>query len=200
MSKVYIFGAGGHAHVIASFLKAEPVFVVDEPADPSVLSISTYFAELPPGDAYIGIGSNPVRKRIAERLRASGVNMPPCVAPTAFVARDAELAGGAVVCAGAVIGSRCKIGRDTIVNTLSSVDHDCVLGDLSQVTAGVTFGGTVTVGSNCFFGIRSAIVPNRRIGSNAQIMAGSMVVSDIDDDVLVGGNPARLVRRLDAAA
>jgi UDP-perosamine 4-acetyltransferase len=196
VAKVYIFGGGGHARVIASFLTVTPVFVVQTPDGENTLSEDEYFRERPPGDVYVGIGSNAVREACASRLRALGVNMPACIAPTAFVAGDAEVESGAVICAGAVVGSRARVGRDTIINTLSSVDHDCVLGTLSQVTAGVTFGGTVRTGVNCFFGIKSSVMPNRTIGDNVQIMAGTLIVSDVESNVVMGGNPGRLVRRL----
>jgi sugar O-acyltransferase (sialic acid O-acetyltransferase NeuD family) len=196
MAKAYIFGGGGHARVIASFLTVTPVFVVQERDGENTLSENEYFRELPAGDVYIGIGSNAVRELCASRLRAVQANMPPCIAPNAFVARDAEIESGAVICAGAVVGSRARIGRDTIINTLSSVDHDCVLGALSQVTAGVTFGGAVKTGVNCFFGIKSSVIPNKIIGDNVQIMAGSLIVSDVESNVMMGGNPGRLVKRL----
>ena len=196
MVKAYIFGGGGHARVIASLLSVAPIFVVQKRDGDDTLSEEEYFSELPAGDVYIGIGSNPVRARCAARLRSVGAILPACVAPNAFVARDAEVESGAVICAGAVVGSKARIGRDTIINTLSSVDHDCVLGDLTQVTAGVTFGGAVKTGSNCFFGIKSAIVPNKTIGDNVQIMAGCLIVSNVESNVIMGGNPGRLVRRL----
>ena len=201
MAKAYIFGAGGHARVIASFLDVAPVFVVQslegQAALPgSMMSEDDYFRELPLGDAYLGIGANAARELCASRLRAAKVNMPPCIAPTAFVARDAEIESGAVIGAGAVIGSRALIGRDTIVNTLSSVDHDCILGALSQVTVGVTFGGGVRVGANCFFGMKSGVFPNRIIGDNVQVMAGSLISTDVEPNVMMGGNPAQLVKRI----
>ncbi len=196
MTNVYIFGAGGHARVIASFLSASPIFVVDAPAEVGVMSVADYFAQLPKGNVYVGIGDNSIRQRFATRLREAGVRLVPCIAPSAFIARDAEVADGAVICAGAVVGSRAHIGRDTIINTLSSVDHDCVLGDLSQVTAGVTLGGTVKVGTNCFLGIKSGVIPNLTLGDNVQLMAGALVVSDVPSNVMMGGSPARVVRRL----
>lgn len=202
MPKAYIFGGGGHARVIASLLAAPPVFVLRQPGGQttalpgSTLSEDDYFRDLPPGDVYLGIGSNEERGLCAARLREVGANLPPCIAPTAFVARDAEIESGALVCAGAVVGSRARIGRDTIINTLSSVDHDCELGALSQVTAGVTFGGRVITGVSCFFGIKSAVVPNVTIGDRVQLMAGSLIASDVESNVVMGGNPARLVKRL----
>ncbi|MEA2893856.1 MAG: hypothetical protein QOI05_4649 [Bradyrhizobium sp.] len=196
MTKAYIFGAGGQARVVASFLDAEVVFVADDPQDSSVMSTEDYFARRPAGDAYVGIGANRVRQRFLERLASAGVSTPPCIAPTAWVARDARIEDGAVICAGAVIGSRASIGRGAIVNTLSSVDHDCTLGNYTQVTVGVTIAGTVTIGENCFFGMKSGVIPNKSIGDNVQVRAGALVVSDVEANVLMGGNPARIIRRL----
>lgn len=195
--KAYIFGNGGHARVIASFLAADVTFVVggDVKAENEISERKFIEGDFP-GDIYIGVGSNRVRARIFKALADMNMSPAVCVAPNAFVARDAMIAPGAVICAGAVIGSRAMIGANTIVNTLSSVDHDCILGDHTQVTAGVTLGGTVTVGSNCFFGLKSAVIPNLSIGDNAQIMAGSLVSKNVPPDVLAGGSPAKILRSL----
>ena len=95
-----------------------------------------------------------------------------------------------------MIGSKAIIGNNTIINTLSSIDHDCVLGDNTQVTAGVTFGGTTIVGKNCFLGIKSATIPNINIGDNSIIMAGSLVYKNVPENVMVGGNPARVMKNI----
>jgi UDP-perosamine 4-acetyltransferase len=112
------------------------------------------------------------------------------------VARDAVLGEGVLVCPGAVVNSRAVLGDNTIVNTLSSVDHDCFLGNHSQVTAGVTFGGWVRVGENCFFGVKSAVVPRVTIGNDVVVMAGALVTQSLPDGVLAGGSPARALRRI----
>ena len=195
MTKVIIIGAGGHARVIASMLRAEVEFVCTTPATEDRV-LGELVAENALSEFYVGIGTNRDRSRVAEKLRALGGRLPACVAPNAFVARDAQLGDGAVICLGSQIGSRAVLGIATIVNTLSSVDHDCVLGDYSQVTAGVTFGGTVTVGTNCFFGVKSAVIPNLRIGDDVVVMAGALVTKNVPNRVMVGGSPARVVRRL----
>lgn len=195
MKKAYIFGKGGHAHVIASFLTADVTFVVTGAAPGgSDLPEEDFFTRNPPGDVYIGIGDNAARSRIFNRLMGLGRTPATCVAPGAFIARDAALGAGALVCAGAVIGARASLGDNTIVNTLSSVDHDGVLGDHSSVTVGVTFGGNVRTGVNCFFGLKSAVLPGIVIGDNVQVAAGSLVTKPVPDNVMVGGSPARLIR------
>lgn len=199
MSKAYIYGNGGHARVIASFLDAEVMFLVDGDARADNELSQQMFQEnisSYAGDIYLGIGANASRMRVFNLL--SNLGRPPaiCVAPTAFVARDATLGAGALICAGAVIGAGARIGANAIVNTLSSVDHDCHLGSHSQVTVGVTIGGTVTIGQNCFFGMKSAVLPNLTIGDGVQIRAGSVVTKSQPSDTLIGGIPATLVRSL----
>lgn len=200
MAKAYIFGAGGHARVIASFLDVEPVFLVPgEPVGPDQMRQSAFFdiSAVDPGTrVYIGIGSNEARIRIFEQLKQAGISTATCIAPTAWIAKDATIEPGAVICAGAVIGSRARIGANTIVNTMSSVDHDCIVGDHTQVTAGVTLAGGVKVGRNCFFGIKSGVVPGITIGDNVSVMAGSVVVKDAEGSVLLGGVPAKVMRTL----
>ena len=47
--------------------------------------------------------------------------------PKAVVSNSAEIAAGCVVMAGAVINGGTKLCKGSIVNTSSSVDHDCVI-------------------------------------------------------------------------
>lgn len=198
MARVYIFGNGGHARVIASLLETDPTFVVPEATKvPGEISETAYFDRLPAGDVYIGIGDNTVRAALFNRLEEIGRSPAICVAPNAFVARDAHLDPGTQICAGAVIGSRAQIGRNVIVNTLSSIDHDCVVGDHTQITVGVGFGGGVKVGGHCFFGLKSAVVPNVLIGDHTKIRAGSLILKDVPSRVLIGGNPAAIIRVLE---
>jgi sugar O-acyltransferase (sialic acid O-acetyltransferase NeuD family) len=197
--KIFIHGAGGHAHVIASLLDGQPTFVVPAPQGADQMQDLEFFQrieEFRGSDIYIGIGDGADRRRIFERHRSLGVRVATCVARNAFVARDAVLGEGVLVCPGSVVNSRAVLGDNTIVNTLSSVDHDCVLGSHSQMTAGVTFGGWVRVGEGCFFGIKSAVVPRVVIGNEVVVMAGALVTQSLPDRVLAGGNPARPLRQL----
>lgn len=195
MAEVFIIGAVGHARVIASMLNVQPHFVTTDPATEDRF-LGALVADHAGAAFYVGIGTNTDRRRIAGKLRALGGRLPPCVAANAFIARDAQLGDATVICPGSQIGSRATIGFACIVNTLSSVDHDCALGDYTQVTAGVIFGGTVIVGTNGFFGVHSAVIPNRTLGDDVVVMAGALVTSNLPDRVMVGGNPARVVRRL----
>ncbi len=51
------------------------------------------------------------------------------------------------------------------------------------------------VGDNCFIGGRTLILPGVKIGNNCVIGAGSIVTSDIPDNCVAAGNPAKILRR-----
>lgn len=55
--------------------------------------------------------------------------------------------------------------------------------------------GDTIVGHDVWFGYRITVMPGVRIGNGAVIASGSVVVSDVPDYGVVGGNPARLLRR-----
>jgi virginiamycin A acetyltransferase len=62
------------------------------------------------------------------------------------------------------------------------------------VTAMPSRGDTV-VGNDVWFGYRSTVMPGVRIGDGAIIAAGSVVTADVPPYTIVGGDPARPIRR-----
>ena len=57
--------------------------------------------------------------------------------------------------------------------------------------------GKVTIGDNVFIGANSVVLPNVKIGNNVIIGANSTITKDIQDNVVVAGNPARVICTLD---
>jgi virginiamycin A acetyltransferase len=67
-------------------------------------------------------------------------------------------------------------------------------GTMDIVTAMPSRGDTV-VGNDVWFGYRSTVMPGVRIGDGAIIAAGSVVTADVPPYTIVGGDPARPIRR-----
>ncbi|MDE6176697.1 MAG: sugar O-acetyltransferase, partial [Paramuribaculum sp.] len=53
----------------------------------------------------------------------------------------------------------------------------------------------VVIGDDCWIGGGTIICPGVRIGNRCIVGAGSVVTKNVDDDSIVAGNPARLIRR-----
>ncbi len=57
--------------------------------------------------------------------------------------------------------------------------------------------GEVYLKENCKIGSHSTVMPNVTIGKNSIIGANSLVLSDIPDNVVAFGIPAKVIRRID---
>jgi len=60
---------------------------------------------------------------------------------------------------------------------------------------GLEFGKPVRIGRHVWIGGGAIILPGVTIGDDAIIGAGSVVTSDVAEDVTVAGNPARVISR-----
>lgn len=203
MSGVLIFGAGGHAKVVADILCCQGVsirgFLDDDPQSwgttrlgiPVLGGIDAWIDHAPDG-LVIGIGSNSIRRAIVARLGDRVQNLwRSAIHPRATIAESVRLGHGVVVAAHAVLNPDSVIGDHAIINTSATVDHDCTIGAYVHIAPGVHLGGGVRVDEGTLIGIGSSVIPYRTIGSWAVIGAGAAVVTDIPDKVTAKGVPAR---------
>jgi acetyltransferase-like isoleucine patch superfamily enzyme len=55
----------------------------------------------------------------------------------------------------------------------------------------------VIIEENVWIGANAVILPGVKIGKNSIVGAGSIVTKDVEENVIVAGNPARIIKRLD---
>ncbi len=197
---MYVIGAGGHAKVVVSTLRAigtEIAGVLDE--DPSKIGSEVLGVEVvgvvadhsgKGNEAIIAIGSNQVRQRLAAEFQFEWTQ---AIHPSAVVGTCKEIGSGAAIFAGVVVQPDTFVGRHAILNTSCSVDHDCEIGDFSHIAPGAHLAGSVRVGEGAFIGAGAVVIPGVSVGAWSIVGAGAVVIRDVDPQTAVIGNPAQLI-------
>ena len=204
--KILIVGASGHAKVIVDIVEREGRCVIMGILDRKLPAGSLFqgyeivgrddeaekFSSTCDG-AIIAIGDNYVRSLVAEKV---GKHLPfeTAIHPTAVVARGVAIGQGTVVMARAVVNPGCEVGTHCILNTAASLDHDSTLGDYASLAPGVVTGGNCHVGTFSAVSIGAILKHGVSIGPDSVVGAGSLVLTDIEANVVAYGSPARIVR------
>lgn len=213
-AKVIGLGAGGHAKVVIEILRSlgdyEVVGMLD--VDPQLHGSRILGVEVIGDDdclpqleregienVFIGVGTEndtAIRTRLYQRAVETGLTVISAIHPAAIVSSSAWLGAGVTVMAGVVVNAEARIGSNVIINTSAVVEHECVISDHAHVATGARLAGQVRVGVGALVGVGCCVRPGVRIGKHAIVGAGAVVVSDIPDNVLAIGTPARTARRL----
>ena len=187
MESIFIYGAGGQGKVVIDALEAGPRafavgFVVDDNTKlhgetlrgHAITSADVIRKER----GVVAIGDNYIRMTLASRYRGNLISI---VHPKVWIAPGVQIGEGTVVLAGAIIGSDARIGENVIVNTASSIDHDCVLEDGVHIAPGCHLCGNVRVGAYSLLGVGTVVKPGVRIGRKVFVHAGTRLSKDIPD-------------------
>jgi sugar O-acyltransferase (sialic acid O-acetyltransferase NeuD family) len=142
-----------------------------------------------------GIGS-PLRRIWIEELINEGYIFDSAIHSSAIIASNSLIGEGSIIAAASVISVNVKIGSHTIINIDTTISHDSSVGDFSTLSPGVNIGGRVKIGAGTFIGIGTSVIQDVHIGSNVIVGSGSNVISDLPDNILAYGNPAKIIRRI----
>ncbi len=213
-NKIILVGGGGHCKVVIDAIKKNGHFeihgIVD--SDPELAEVNG--VKVIGGDealesiyqsgcrlAFISIGSvgDPsIRLKIWKQLKTIGFELAKVIHPAAVVAESVAIEAGTFIAAGVVLGPGTKIGENVIINTNSSVDHDCQIGAYVHIAPGVNISGGVTIGDYSHIGVGASIIECKNVGAKTIIGAGSVVISDIPASSKAFGMPCKVVGVNDA--
>lgn len=94
--------------------------------------------------------------------------------------------------------AQVSIGDNVFIGPNVSIYTACHPVEAELRNTGVEWAESVTIGNNVWIGGSSTILPGVKIGDNAVVGAGSVVTKDVEANTVVGGNPARLIKRINA--
>ena len=133
-------------------------------------------------------------------LRARGAS----IHPTAVLGRFHFVGDPALLS----IGARAVVNDRALLNAVAPlvIGDDAAISNYAQVHTGYLRAegrprqhgfGAVVIGENAWIAAGAVVSAGVTVGANSIVGAGSVVTRDVEPDVLVGGVPARFIRRLD---
>lgn len=163
----------------------------------SRMQFETFIQKYKPDDirVHIAVGNPTAKCMLAERAMEHGYDMATLIHPSVK------------------IGERATIGKNVRMKKLSCIEDDVVIEDSvtiqsfcnirrhvqlkkgAMIATKALIGENTTVGENVFVGMHSSMEPGLKIGDFSVVSMGSYVRADVDDGMIVGGNPARTVGR-----
>jgi len=87
------------------------------------------------------------------------------------------------------IGNNCMIAADVYISD-SDWHH------IYNRTRPFRCSNPIRLAENTWIGYRAVITKGVHIGENSVVAAGSVVIEDVPDNTIVGGNPAQVIKRL----
>jgi sugar O-acyltransferase (sialic acid O-acetyltransferase NeuD family) len=209
-----LWGSSGHAKVLSEIIKSQGGSVIalfdnNYQANTCLEGVPIYHGNEGFEDwiieqkrpdlisAAVAIGGNRGKDRqiIASKFETSGLNINTLVHSSAVISESVKIGRASQVLANSVVSSGVLIGQSCILNNSTNVDHECQIGDGVHIAPGAILCGCVVVGDNSMIGAGAIILPRLEIGRGSVVGAGAVVTHNVPSNVVIVGNPARIIRK-----
>ena len=110
---------------------------------------------------------------------------------TCHIGNNSGIGENSVLYGKVCIGDNVMMGTECLIYTQNHAFEDLTIPMNKQ---GFQPSATVIIGDNVWIGGRVTILPGVHIGDGVVIGAGAVVTKDIENNAIVGGNPAKVIR------
>jgi len=212
--KVVILGAGAQAKYILEIFSISKSFkvecVIDVDNNPERLGKEIYGFKIQKwnkeylsalkkkgvGKAIVAHGNNTRKENLFIKVKEMEFELVNAIHPKSIIASTAILGKNIIVNAGAIIQPFARIANGVMVHSGVVVEHDNIIEDFVNLGPGVRLAGGVRVKKGAYIYTGACIIPKITIGVNSQVGAGAVVINDVPDNVIVVGNPARVLKKI----
>lgn len=208
MKQLHIVGAGGFGRECHAWASQHPdcgkAWTIAGFLDDNPGSLKPFgdFAPVRPlaghrpsaDDLYLcGLGMPGLKEKLVAPLLAAGAQFLTFIHPQALVGARVRIGRGTVICPGAILSVDVVVGEFVTINLNSTIGHDARIGRWTSLSAHCDITGGGSVGQACLLGSKATIIPGKNIGDRVVIAAGAVVMTNLPSDVLIAGNPARVI-------
>jgi tetrahydrodipicolinate N-acetyltransferase len=127
------------------------------------------------------------------------------IEPGAIIRDLVEIGDNCVIMMGAVLNIGAVIGARTMIDMNVVVGGRAIVGKDSHIGAGTVLAGVieppnanpVIIGDNVLIGANAVVLEGIKVGNGAVVAAGSVVVKDVEENTVVAGVPAKVIKMVD---
>ncbi len=91
---------------------------------------------------------------------------------------------------------KVKIGKNCLIAPQVGIYTAAHPIDEKTRISGLEYGKPVTIGDNCWIGGHAVINPGVTLGDNVIVGSGAVVTKSFPSNVIIAGNPAKIIRKL----
>ncbi|MBT8186003.1 MAG: NeuD/PglB/VioB family sugar acetyltransferase [Eudoraea sp.] len=144
----------------------------------------------------VAIGDNWTRSKVVEKVSkiAPSFQFITTIHPNTIIGKNVTIDEGTVIIPGAIVNANSFIGKHSIINTKSTLGHHGYMSEFTSLASGVCTGGNFALGAFSAISLGANIIENITIGPHTVVGAGSLVIKDFENHLMVHGNPAQAIR------
>ncbi len=159
---------------------------------PIVSSVEDY--EVQPDDVFVcALGDVKYKKLYVEKILAKGGIFVSLIHPGVQIGLNTKIGRGCIVRTECNISCDITIGDFVTIMGYSVLGHDCIVKDWAHLGAYSFLGGFSEVGESATLHPGVRLLPHTKVGSNAIVGAGSVVLRNVKPRVTVFGVPAKTI-------
>ncbi len=140
--------------------------------------------------------ANPeLKKQIIQSISNKNISYPKLIHPTVITGNEkyVSIGEGCIICANNIIKTNISIGRHVIIGLGCMIGHESSIGNFSSLMPYCNISGGVVIHECTYWGTGSKIINDKKVGENAIICAGAVVVRDVPSGVTAVGVPAKII-------
>lgn len=143
----------------------------------------------------IGIGGPHLRKKLYKDFVSLGGCFTSIISQTSYIGHYGNIIGeGCNIMQNTVLTNDITVNRGVLINQMTSIGHDVIIGEFSEICPNVSISGNCKIGNNVFIGTGAIVLPTITVGNNVIIGAGAVVSKDLPDNCVAVGIPAKIIK------